>query len=435
MTLSIKSLVMPLLFIAFLTTSFDLFLNVDVGFNFRFCQIALGLVFVVGIYRVIMQQRLSAVKPLAFEYLAVWSFFIILFIPNNTFYTKSLGYAIWLIYNLLLVFFLTQLIADKKSVMRMVKLYLYAFFILAVIGLIQFFLPVIGLRQLLPGALIPSQWWIVGWLPRINGFSYEPSAYASYMTVGFILSSSLRKYKSTLISRRKLFIIQATITTAMFLSSSRMGWVIMGLWFVHYTVLFTSRLLRGKFNTKYSLYFGGLVIIVPALLIYAYQKFASVLLLFISGTGLLGTSAHSYSQRTSELVDTLRVFWQSPIIGYSFGGLSTAIARLNGVRVTNLAEAGVYEPMGFFPVVLAASGIIGFIVFIVYLTSIFIKPIFWQQKTDDIEMKIIVKSMILALFFELIVLQLTQNPLQIGLWIHIAMITAIHRVAKKTVYA
>lgn len=435
MTLSVKSCVLPLLFVAFLTTSFDLFLNVDVGFNFRFCQLMLGVVFLIGLYRTIVQNRLKATKPLGFEYLLAWSFFIIVFIPNNTFYAKSLGYAVWLVYNLLLVFFLVQLLADREIVLKAVRLYLYSFFVLAIIGLIQFFLPVIGLTQFLPTALIPSQWWIVGVLPRINGFSYEPSAYASYMTMGFILSSSLKKYRSQLVSPRTLTIIQVTIMLAMLLTSSRMGWVVMGLWFLHYATLFVVRLFRGKLNLRYSAYFGGFVIIVPALLVYAYQRFAAQLLLFISGTGLLGSSAHSYDQRTGELVDTLAVFLQSPLVGYSFGGLSTAVARLNGVRVTTLEQAGAYEPMGFFPVILAASGIIGFVFFMLYLGLLLVKPVLLQRQLLDQEMRTGLLSMIVALVFELIILQLTQNPLQIILWMHIALVTAVYQVAKKDIYA
>jgi hypothetical protein len=434
-TFSIKTLALPLLFIAFLTTSFDLFLNVDIGFNFRFCQLVLGVLFILGIFKTIVQTRLKVVKPLGFEYLLAWSLFIIIFIPNNTFYTKSLGYAIWLIYNLLLVFFLVQLLADRETVLKAARLYLYSFFALAIIGLIQFLLPIVGLVQLLPTALLPSQWWIVGVLPRINGFSYEPSAYASYMTMGFIFSSSLKKYRTCLVSPRRLTIIQITIALAMFLTSSRMGWVVMGLWFLHYAVLFVVRLFRGKLNLRYSVYFGGFFVVVPALLVYAYQRFAAQLLLFASGTGLLGSSAHSYDQRSGELVDTLAVFLQSPLVGYSFGGLSTAVAQLNGIRVTTLEQASAYEPMGFFPVVLAASGLIGFVFFIMYLGSLLVKSILLQIQLSDQEMRIVLSSMIIALVFELVILQLTQNPLQIILWMHIALLTAVYQVAKKNTYA
>ncbi len=435
MTLSTKSLVLPVLFVAFLTTSFDLFLNIDVGFNFRFCQLILGIIFILGIYKTVVLTQLKAVKPLGFEYLLVWSFFIIIFIPNNTFYAKSLGYAIWLIYNLLLVFFLAQLITDRDTTLKAVRLYLYSFFALAIVGLIQFFLPILGLTQLLPTALLPSQWWIIGVLPRINGFSYEPSAYASYMTMGFILSSSLQKYRSRLVSPRLLTVIQATVALAMFLTSSRMGWVVMGLWFLHYAALFLGRLFRGMLNFRYSVYFGGFAIVVPVLLVYAYQRFAAQLLLFVSGTGLLGSSAHSYDQRTGELVDTLAVFLQSPLVGYSFGGLSTAVARLNGVRVTTLEQAGAYEPMGFFPVILAASGIVGFVFFMMYIGPLLIKPILLQRQMLDQEMRVVLSSMTIALIFELVILQLTQNPLQIILWMHIALATAVYQVAKKSVYA
>ena len=65
--------------------------------------------------------------------------------------------------------------------------------------MIQFALPVLGL-----GAPLVKQWWIPGFLPRVNGFSYEPSYLATYLLIGFVFASSLRRARSALLSSKSL---------------------------------------------------------------------------------------------------------------------------------------------------------------------------------------------------------------------------------------
>ena len=90
---------------------------------------------------------------------------------------------------------------------------------------------------------------------------------------------------------------------------------------------------------------------------------------FLSGTGIGGTAAHSFNDRNELAQSTIKVIEEHPWIGLGEGGVPVAIAADRGIQITNLAGAHLYWG---FPVpldVLAASGIIGFIPFLIFAWS------------------------------------------------------------------
>ncbi|MED4063766.1 hypothetical protein [Priestia megaterium] len=404
--------------------SFDIFLVLRLGgFSFRFAQILLAVPIVFFIANVLIKGKF---KPfLGYIPLLSWFFFIVLFIPNTTYLLRNINYAIWMLFNILLVFATVQYINTKERVTKLIKTYLYSYLFVGSWGIIQFILSLGGIRPFLA-----TQWWPTG-IVRVSGFSYEPSYFATYMLIGWAFVMYLKVKKSTLFRQRTLNIMVIVITTSIVLSSSRMGIALLGLWMVGYFVIFLGYFLKGRVHLEYLkpiLLFGtGIVLIVSVVLTDSSGKFDFLL----AGTGLHGTASHSLDDRSSGFEDTLTVFKESPLVGHSLGGIAPAIGGLHNIVVTSQEQAKPFEGSSTFAEVLAASGIFGFLPFILYIITVIIAPLKLAKRVQDKEIKNILIGMTVSLIAELIILQFNQNISRLYFWYHIALLSATYGVYRK----
>jgi len=403
------------------TSSFDIFLVINFGFNFRVTQLLMLVPLGISCVKSFLYK---SIWPLGFHWLICWTFVIIIFIPNTNYYTKSIGYAAWLIFDILMVYACVQIYSTVPRIFVLLRWYLYSFLFISLFGLLQFISPVLGLGDL----LLIETWWIPGVLPRLNGFSYEPSFYATYLLMGWVLSAFLLESKSSLLPLSKLRWIFVFISTALLLCGSRMGILMMVLWYMKYPIKFMSKLLSGSINT-YSVKIILLIFICSALIFYFLNNFIyfdDVAFLF-SGIGLLGSGSHSVDTREGRMLETFSLFLNSPFIGYSLGGIAPAIAALHGITNLDFETVKEFEGNSIFVEVLAASGIIGIVPFIFYLFSIIFKPIELSGKLPSNQSKIII-GLSISLIFEFIILQFNQVILRPYLWMHIAVLSASYSV-------
>ena len=405
--------VLFLLFLSIFCISFDIFLTINVaGFNLRFSQILFAVLLIYVLLIVVKKNKI--VVPLGFLPLIIWMVFQIIFLPNTTFIERSIGYILWMIFNLFMIFTVVNLLTSEDRLKSTMRCYIRSFFAVGLFGIIQFISPVIGI-----GKPLIVQWWIKDLVPRVNGFSYEPSYYATYMLIGWIVSFYLLWYKSELFSSRETKLIFFTCTFAMILSSSRMGILVMGM-FIGWQII--KKILTGKINK----WLMRVVIIGIAFCIVLSPFIIEKAEIFLNGTGLRGTSSHSISERSEKLIDTLQVFMDSPLRGVSLGGVSSAIAKQYEVVVTNQSDAKSFEGMNVFAEVLAASGLIGVIPFIIFLLSIYMNVKRIASMVNFREYKIWLLGLLEAFIFLLIILQFNQNILRPYLWLHISMICAVY---------
>ncbi|MDQ0206913.1 O-antigen ligase family protein [Alkalicoccobacillus murimartini] len=404
-----------------LTVSSDLFLVFNVGgFALRFPQL---ITIILAAWWICSTLQVGVIKiPLGGLYLILWSLVILATIPNTTFLTRSLGYAFWLILNILLIFAVVYFVNTENKARTLYRWYLYSFVAVSLFGIIQFMLPIVGL----PAPYI-TQWWTDG-IPRVNGFSYEPSYYATYLITGWVMVFYLMfDARSRVFSKRTIFVFLSIMTLALLLSSSRMGILVMGVWFGRYGLLFIKGIITNKVHVKHFLIVavasflgiglvGGLVLSGDTTL--------------LAGTGLGGTPAHSVDIRSTDLEDTINVIKQNPIYGVSLGGVAPAIGATYGLNITDQEMAKEYEGLAVFVEVLAASGVIGFIPFALYIFTIIYRPFRRAAFIQNLAQKDMLRSMTYALMCLLLILQLNQNILRPYLWFHIACLCAIYAVAK-----
>ncbi len=417
--------VLFLIILMLLTASWDTFMQVTIGgFNFRFTQIACMILIPITFVQICSQSKQT--HPLGFWPLLTWVLFMIIFIPNTTFILRSVLYVVWLIFSVVSIYIFVQLIQTPKRLEQVIRWYIYSFTFIAFFGIIQFLAALFGKN------ILVQQWFIEGRLARINGFNYEPSFFAMYLVQGFIFIAYLRKKKSQILSYTQSNICYFFIITSLILSTSRSGWVILILWFTRPIFIFFLYFFQGRLYPSYlkkALMTLSLVV-ANVLILFLIADLFSLEVLF-SGIGFLGTSNHSTSIRWANFEELATIFMRSPLIGYSLGGLVSAVGALKGVIVTTNDQAKAFENSGLALEVLAASGVVGFIPFLAYTYTIFVKPWNIAKKMAPSETRNILIGLVVSLFFSLIIIQGGQNILRISIWYHIALISAAYAVSKK----
>lgn len=408
---------------AIFTSSFDNLLVFNLGFNFRATQL---LMVIPTLIATIKSFKYKGRFPVGFSWLLIWTLFIIAFVPNTIYLTKSLGYAAWLVFDVLMVYACVQIYSSQVRVLLLLRWYVYSFVFVAIFGLVQFVSPLMGLSDV----FLVETWWIPGVFPRLNGFSYEPSFYATYLLMGWVLCAFLLESKSNLFKLSNLRWYFAFISLALFLSGSRMGILMMLVWYCQYPIRLVIRLMGGHINKRYALITIAVLasVLLSIGMVLYFLGLDEVLFLF-GGLGMFGTASHSVDTRAGRMMETFLLFQNSPLIGYSLGGIAPAIAQLHGVTDLDFESVKEFEGNSIFVEVLAASGIFGFIPFFLFVWSIVWKPLALSKKLLSEQSKILV-ALSLSLIFEFVILQFNQVILRPYLWMHIAVLAACYSVFK-----
>ena len=416
----------------FLTVSFDIFLTFNLfGFTFRFSQVVSFILMIVMAAKCLKTGIL--IKSLGFGAFMIWFFFLMFATFNTPLVKMNFVYHLWLMFDFVIVLVMVNLFGEKERFNKVLKLYLLSFVIMAIVGLVQFILPVLGFPP-----LFVKQWWIRDVLPRINGFSYEPSYYATYMLIGWVIFRILFKYRKDYFKEydRDILISFILITSAMIISSSRMGILMIAVFEMLNLGRKILKVMRTTRLTKRAIRnfgYGAIGFAILILIIVIINNYFYDLTFLLQGTGLFGTANHSFAERFKGMIDTFTVFTKSPIIGYGLGGVYTEVAALNGFDIYSVAVQDVGSVLNVFLETLAATGLIGFIFFVKYIYTLISKPIKLILPKIDSSKKVIMLALVLSLIFELFILMFNQNILRMYLWINIAMVSLCFYNFKKNI--
>ena len=142
------------------------------------------------------------------------------------------------------------------------------------------------------------------------------------------------------------------------------------------------------------------------------------------------TPAVSWNDRMRPLLDTFRVFAKRPFVGYGLGDVAYQIGALRGTPPKTLAEAKPFEAINVFAEALAASGVFAFAVFLGYWCVLLGKGVKSVKRTEDNELKMLLKALLWALVVELLILQISPTILRTYLWVHIGILGAVMSVVR-----
>jgi hypothetical protein len=407
------------------TASFDIFLVFNVGGTVRFAQLVMLLVCVGAIAKATQNGAVS--WPTGGLWLLLWCTVQVVFLPLGIDLSFSIRYVLFLFYTVGCYFAVVHLYGRSGYIERLMRVYLWSYVFVAAFGVFQMVAPMLHL-----GTFLVTQWIVHDRLPRINGFCYEPSYFATYMMPGWITVLDLRYSKARLTAGKRWKWLTIFLGAALFLSTSKTAWLFMML---EGFLRGFPRLLRWFKSVASRISAGRLVIRIPkptmvVLCILAVvlagaglRALGSVLDLniFLSGTGLNNTASHSVDERHHQFQDTVDMFEEHPWIGRSLGGVSSRIAERHGVPNDGKKYLG-------FPVVmdlLAASGIIGIVPFLIFLwcnTIGFFGTI--RSHWPDERAKWL-RALVRGTIFIWLVMGADQNVLRLYLWFHMSVVAAV----------
>jgi len=420
--------------VIFFTSSFDKFLSLDLGPNIRIAQLV-SLAFIAA---ALLTHRMGLMMemPLGAPWLLAWCAIQLAFVPVADFWQKSLAYCVWLVLNVGLSFAMVSVFAgNPERLQTLLKIYLLSFVFVASFGIIQFALPIMG-----GPALLVEQWWLLGRVPRVNGFSYEPSYYATYLIMGLVCLGSLRRSGVTEFQTRKWTFAYVLMIIAMIVCSSRIG-----IAFVLLEVLIRPVRSLAKIVRRPSLVLGfhvsGRKILLAAACVWiGYVAIGKVtdwfddnpvpIEMVVEGTGLLGTASHSVDERQDHFADTLQAIADHPWMGSSLGGVTESIASYVGFRPQNFEETKRFEGQSIFAEVVAASGIPGSIPFFCFVVIYLAAPLKLVRAASPFQAAWL-RALVLSLVFEWAILQFNQNILRLYLWVHIAVLATVFAAARR----
>jgi len=412
----------------FFTSSFDSFLSIDLGPNIRIAQlVALALIAAAMLTH---RMGLTMEMPLGAPWLLAWCCIQLVFVPVATFWQKSLAYCMWLVMNIALSFAMTNVFSgNMMRLQTLLKIYLSSFVFAASFGIVQFVLPIAG-----GPALLVEQWWLPGRVPRVNGFSFEPSYYATYLILGLVCLGSLRRSGVTEFRSRKWAFAYLLLIIAMILCSSRIGIVFVLLELSIRPLLSLAKVVRRPSSLLGFHVSGRRILIVTACVWMAYVAIGKVIDWFgdepdtirivVSGTGLLGTASHSVDEREEHFEDTLHAITDHPWMGSSLGGVTESIASYVGNMPQNFEETKRFEGQSTFAEVVAASGIPGSIPFFCFIVIYLAAPLKLARTASPFQAAWL-RALVLSLVFEWAILQFNQNILRLYLWVHIAVLATV----------
>ena len=225
------------------TASFDIFLTLDIGgFTFRIAQFFLLVAIMWLILCVIKAKKIY--MPVGTQYLLIWAFLQGIFVTNSPNQKNAIGYFLWLLMDIGIIFAMYYSFQTVDMIRLLYRLYVDSFYFISILGLVQL---VLGFFEI---NLYAVQWWTPRW-PRLNGFTYEPSYYSTYLLAGWVMVMYLLEKGTVIYTKKQLYIRGIVITLALFLSTSRMGWLMMAVWmFFRFVSHICTLIMRGLTRKK-----------------------------------------------------------------------------------------------------------------------------------------------------------------------------------------
>ncbi|MCX8097123.1 MAG: O-antigen ligase family protein [Spirochaetes bacterium] len=275
---------------------------------------------------------------------------------------------------------------------------------------------------------------------RMNGFTYEPSYFATYLSASLPLVIMLSLLSDKTDRHKYLYYIPAgIIISATIISTSKMFiviWLLVGLCLI---VLIASMIVFRKIKSNLkTIMFGSANVFIASLvsILLIYVTMNHIPKIFSSTTTdititkkteqiLESKEETSFGPRIEEFMKTMRVALENPIIGTSLGGIAPHKAVKSGVDPKSNPDVKMFEGMSIYAEILAGLGIIGFLIFVAFvlkLTYDSLKTSFMLMKGDEVFKSVIVFSLLSGLFVELVTLSFNQNILRFYLWNQIAVL-------------
>ena len=418
MELSVKdrSITNTLMWASILTASFDIIFTVEIGgMTLRISQLFALAVFVFFAFDALRGESLRF--PLSFGNLALVIVFNTVWIYRALTVKNAVAYDIWLIFDAVEILLFTHYLSRQETLASMVRKYIFCFDALAIVGWLQFILQFFGIN------FYVTQFHA---MHRTNGFSFEPSYYATYLLMGCVICLYLLETHNKQAMSRRMLLLSAVLNIgALLTSTSRMGWLMLAAFVaVRSIVAFYLQIKARQTNLMRLIELLvplGLAVLVVVVIV-GIQLKVPIILMYTQGLGLGGSSAHSSGTRIASMTMTWDVFRSSPLAGCSYGGLDAAIAAGHGGIVSEVGNGDLSMCVSI--EALAALGVCGAFFFFKYIWDMSIGCYIRTRRLSSVakEDRQLMYALLLAHIFIFAILQFNQNILRTVYWTHLMLI-------------
>jgi O-antigen ligase len=434
----ISYLIYFLFFLVFTLAPIDIALNIKIsGFNLRLGFLAMViLTALLGtlIAKDILLKKQKLTLPLYLILLLVVAVINLLFVPNSVYIPRGLVYALTL---LLFVFLISFSVNTREyiSLEKIVDIYVFSFLLHALLGAVQFILFYgFGIN------------FFMMQLGRINGLTYEPSYYVTYLVPGTILITLMALFLNEKRGRIIFYSLTASLMLLVLIfSTSKLG-IVESVTVILLAILVGAFLKLFKVLKEVNLkrnvsYFVAFTVFFAAIF-YVSGNIGSIVNFLFPGKGeerisylektekvLASSKETSFDIRLSEFKETLGIALENPLLGKSLGGVAPYRALKNGMNPKNNDDVKQFEGMNIFAEMLAGFGIIGFLLMLGFIILISydgvrlgIKALASNYKVSNYKVSIILIGLVLGFLLELFFLMFNQNVLRLYLWNHITLL-------------
>ena len=412
-----SAIINTIIWISILMASCDIVAAFDVaGLTVRISQLISMAAMFFFLLRIIRFGNVKILTPY-YNLLIVIVINTICIVNSKTIF-NAVGYDLWLIFDCVQVLTFTYFLSKQETIYSIVHKYIMCFNVFAVIGFLQFALQFVGIN------FYVTQY---NDLHRSNGFSFEPSFYATYMIMGAIICLYLLERRNYKCMRKRALILSTLLNVgAVVISTSRMGLIVLLLYVVYRGFMslriyihMRAHLIKILFSLMPILVGIGLIAFILAI-----EFEVPFVMHYMSGLGVGGASSHSADARMTGFKDTWTLFLDSPLLGCSLGGIDAGIIEYKARNYTVANNGG--ASMCISLEALAAYGIIGAFFFFKYMWDLTIGGYLKAKKRPGEQSeREPVYAMLIALFFEFMILQLNQNVLRPPFWVHIALVSTM----------
>lgn len=328
---------------------------------------------------------------------------------------RSLGYLGVFGFSFICYFLLPYNLIYLLGKDRILKIYWASFLTIGFYAILQVLFS-------LKGIILPFVSQYANDLARGQGWNYEPSFYALYMTAfvmfynANVLFNVNRKINWLWFTFVNLCLIFSTSTGVIF------SYPIFAFLYLLTGCLVLTRDHIEKVKTRalqmISFFFGSMVTIwffFPQEFIITFYKFFN-----------LGFTKHwSIVERWKGVIKALIVFRENPIFGVGVGGIGPYLFRTleKGNVATTLKEMERYDPTNVFSEILASLGLIGMVAFgfLFYKYWKVFKTVMQKNITISIQERRKAIALMLSLICTIIVLQFNQGLFRSYIWVHAAI--------------
>lgn len=322
--------------------------------------------------------------------------------------TRSVAYSAWELNLALIVIGMRKAYGTPAGLRWIFRMTLYTVVPVCIFGLVQFAAFVLLGKALLLGETI-------GGIPRLTGWSYEPSYYSTFLIAYFVAAAELLVAGSTLVGRQALKLILVLVAVNLLLSTSRIG--VIGLGIYAATYFSPSRWRRLSVIIKIAVF--AAVLTIPVAFIADRPKNLGndrVVRELVQGTGLYDTGDWTVTDRMKATYDTWDVFKEHPLWGKGLGAIPFEIAELHGVHIQNIEDTKLFESGNVLLGVLAAGGVVNAAFFAACLVVSLAAGLRAWRSLRVKELVADGRAFMLGAAFMFFIVQFNQNILRNYLW-------------------